>query len=346
MSRPSPDRVLVLTAGGLLASFLIVHALTFRTISSSTIGPELLLETDAEADAFRGAFFAANPAGNQVDVHGSFRRELTELQFESTVFFAEHELEGYQARKSREDLFQRIAPPLAVRGRRRESGVLLEWDQNPVNEVIQRNVGADAQLKAGYRIYRWREGQQPARIAAASLDTTSYLDVDLGPRGGRVFYSVLSVLAGRIGIHDTLIESKQSEVLEIDLSESFELQLIDGTAERATIEVSVVIEANRYSARFEVASGDSIGTLSGVDGRDGVRTVDFGTGLIVKGIVEVSDVRDQVIQHPVFNPDGSRASDDTGFVSREEVRKIPIQRLEVRCENAAGQTRVLSIDRL
>ena len=118
---------------------------------------------------------------------------------------------------------------------------------------------------------------------------------------------------------------------------------VSGTAP-LTIEVSVGTEANPYSARFEVASGDSIGTVSSVDGEDGVRTVDFSTGLIVKEIVTVSDTRDEVIRHPLFNPDGSRASDETGYLTREEVREIPVQRLEVRCEDANGEIRFLSLD--
>jgi len=344
--RPSTDRILVLTGGGFLVAFLAVNAIAFRGISSSRLGTELVLENERTVDAGHFGFFAADPAKAPLEVLASFRSEPLALQFEPTVFFSNHELASYAARRSREDLFRGIAPPLNLRGRPREHGVLLEWEPNPVNESIQRSVAAEPQLKTGYRIYRWREGQVPSVVATGSLDRTSYLDQDLGARGGRVFYSVLSVLEGRIGSQDTLIESKQSEVVEIALKESFELRLLGGNTETVIIEVTVETEANRYSARFEVASGDSIGTLSGVDGQDGVRTVDFGTGLIVQEIVEVNDVRDEVIQHPVFNPDGSRAFDDTGFLSREEVRKIPIQRIEVRCEDAAGQPRVLSIDRL
>ncbi|MFH0945628.1 MAG: hypothetical protein V2A76_10560 [Planctomycetota bacterium] len=342
MRHVSADRVLVMVGGAFLCFFILVNLLSFRSIASSRLGTELVLEsTPAETS---GSFFAALPAEPPIDPLGQFRFEPTDLHFKATVFFANHELATYQDRKSREDRFQGIAPPLNLRFRKKAGGILLEWAPNPVNTVIQQDVADEPQLRTGYRIYRWREGQEPKVIATDSLDSRSFFDQQTGPQGGRLHYSVLAVLEGRIGDRDTLIESRQSEVLKIDLEEGFALRLVSGDLERVIIEITVGTEANPYSARFEVASGDSIGTLSGVDGEDGVRTVDFGTGLIVKEIEEVNDSRDEVIQHPLFNPDGSRASDETGYLIREEVREIPVQRLEVRCEGAGGEIRILSLD--
>lgn len=343
MRRVSADRVLVMVGGCFLLTFLVLNLLAFRSIASSRLGTLLVLEADKAPGERVSSFFAALPEKPPIDPLGQFSFEPTSLHFEPTVFFANHELASYQDRKSREDRYQGIAPPLNLSARERADGMVLEWDHNPVNEAIKRDVADDPGLRTGYRIYRWREGQEPKVIATDSMESNSFFDQQAGPRGGRLNYSVLAVLEGRIGDRETLIESRQSEVLNIDLKEAFVLRLVSGDLERVTIEVTVGTEANPYSARFEVASGDSIGTLSGVDGEDGVRTVDFGTGLVVKEIVEVNDSRDEVIRHPLFNPDGSRASDETGFLTREEVREIPVQRLEVRCEGTGGSSRILSL---
>lgn len=348
MRRPGIDRILVLTGVCLVLIFSGFNLIGFKAISSRGLGREIEIRSESAEAAASEALLVTLGTLPIADPVAAFRFEPEPLEFDARAFYTEHELASYQERRTRDDLYRRISPPLALRWQDQAGGVLLEWNANPLNDAIQRDAAGDPLLKTGYRIYRWRVGEAPTVIATASLDQTRFMDPDLGSRGGRVFYSVLTVLEGRVGGRDTLIESERSDVLEVDLKESFELRLIDGTPDRVTVEVTVGAEANRTSARFEVASGDSIGTLSGIDGSGGdenLRTIDYRTGLTVVEISEVSDVRDQVIRHPKFNPDGSRESDDTGFLFREEVRKTPIQRLEVRCEGEGGKTRVLSIDR-
>src|SRR5690606_25153716 len=99
-----------------------------------------------------------------------------------------------------------------------------------------------------------------------------------------------------------------------------------GPDARVAIEVAVPGPPVRRAV-FEAGRGDPIGAAKVIGGT----TVDFGTGLTVESITLVEDERSETVRHPLFDPDGSRAFDETGFLFREETRRIPIQRLEVRC---------------
>ncbi len=345
MRRPGVDRILVLTGVCLVLIFLAFSYLAFNALSSKELGRAIAIETKRESLAIDDPFRAVVEARPVSDPIAMFAFTPGRLEFAAKTFYTDRELEGYRERRSKEDLYRGIAPPLDLRWSQRKKGVQLEWSPNPQNAAIEADVRGNSLLKTGYRIYRWRMGEEPAVVATALLNQTSYLDQDIGPRGGLVFYSVVTVLEGRIGQRDTLIESESSDVLEVDLEETFELRLLGGTPEEAVVEVVVTFGNERLSSKFPVRKGDTIGRLAEIETQSGLRAVDFTTGLRVTEIAEIEHIREEVIRHPVFNPDGSRSFDETGFLFREETRKVPIQRLEVRCEDERGRPRSLSADR-
>jgi hypothetical protein len=267
--------------------------------------------------------------------------EPSRIEFAPEATFEAGTTDGFiERRRKARDVRREVAPPSALRWRRTAEGVLLEWEPNPLNEALLLEARANPLLTVGYRVYRWRVGQEPTAVATGGLERNSYLDRDLGPRGGRVFYSVLTVLEGRIGDRDTLIESERSKVLTVDLEESFELRLLGGTSERVGIEVRVQGGAPARSARFDVAVGDEIGQPVEVSGA----SVDFATGYAVTEIVETTEPVEQRVRRPMFNPDGSRARDATGFQYNDEVRTIPTRRLRVTCANDQGDLKTLVVD--
>lgn len=344
MNRVGIDRILVLTGICLLLIVLAFHELAFNAVHSKRLEQLVTIGDDGREDA-RQAYAGLLHTPDPVGAEGRFALKLDGLQFESAAFYSAHELQEFRERGTRVDRYQRIlAPPLALRSTRTSGGVLLEWDSNPSNDALQLEADANPLLKTGYRIYRWRAGAAPAVIATGKLTQTRYLDSDLGPRGGEVFYSVLTVLEGRIGTSDTVIESQRSETLTVQLADAFDFDLVSGTSDRAVVEVVLPEDPAlgvRPRHRFEVGVGDTIGAL--VVPEVGA-PLNFETGWVVNEIREVNETRDQVARHPVFNPDGSRTSDENGFVFRDEVRKIPVRRLEVQCTDAGGTPRVLSLE--
>lgn len=335
------DRILVLTGICCLLIVLAVRGLAFNVIADNEL--EQVVELGGTAAPYRGdPYRDLLGAGPLKETYGRFAFRSEELEFPSSLFYEDQAIAEYRDRRSREDRYRRaIAPPLELRHERIPTGVLLVWDANPKNEAIAREVAGNPLLKTGYHIYRWRSGEQPQVIASGDLSQTRHLDEALGPRGGDVFYSVLTVLQGRIGTRETVIESERSATLTVHLDDAFELRLISGTTDTAVIEVTVPTSSGPRSERFEVSEGQSIGSVRQLDGA----ACDFATGLLVDEIGEVETVREERVRHPVFQPDGSRAFEENGFLFRDEVRKIPVQRLEVRCSGERVAPRVLSLDR-
>ncbi len=345
MIRAGADRILVLTGICLLLIFLGFRELAFNAISSNELGQIVLIEAKPPSAHGEDPFKVLESAATTRDTLVRFDFDRSDLEFAAETFFSAAELSTYADRRSTEELFRRIAPPLRLRWEPHGLAIELAWDRNPANDAIEREAAGNSLLSTGYRVYRWRVGETPRVIATGSLSQTRHLDEGLGARGGTVFYAVLTVLEGRIGEKDTLIESERSEVLTVVREDAFDVRLLgDATAgdePRVRIEVTVATEEDLASATFDVGVGDTIGGPREVAGR----TIDFHTGLEVAAIDVIAETRDETIRHPLFNPDGSRAFDETGFLFREEVRKIPVQRLEVRCDGDRGATRSLSVDR-
>ena len=335
------DRILVLTGICCVLIVLGFRALAFNAVSSKGLGR--VIEVQAPATSTNSHPYAELlKAGTLMETYDRFVFAPKELEFPSTILFEDAEVAEFRDRRSKEDRFRRaIAPPLELSHSVRRTGVLLEWKSNPSNEALQRETSGNPLLNTGYRIYRWRSGEDPQVIASGNLDQTSYLDEELGPRGGEVFYAVLTVLEGRIGTRDTVIESQRTEPIGVSLEDAFELRLVAGDTERVEIEVSVPTPGGLRTTRYALGVGDAIGDVQDSDGTP----VDFATGLVIESIREVDTHREEHIRHPVFEPDGSRAFDENGFLFRDEIRKIPVRRLEVSCARDRAAPRVLSLDR-
>ncbi|MFG0319842.1 MAG: hypothetical protein ACF8XB_21400 [Planctomycetota bacterium JB042] len=355
MRRPGVDRILVLTGICLVTIFLGFRILAFNSVSSKELGQVIVVETRSPSSTAPDPFDRLGRTASGQDPAGLLAIEPTALEFAPEIFFGDAEMLAWRERRTAEDLYKEIAPPLKFAWERTDRGVILTWEPNPSNEAIARLADDDPLLKTGYRIYRWRIGEDPAVIATGSLEQTTHLDEDLGIRGGLVFYSVLTVLEGRVGGNETLIESERSAVLEVDLEDAFDVRLVgfaDGVVSedgrfptpgpdaRVAVEVTLPTVPPRR-ATFEVGLGERIGGVREV----GREAVDFDTGLTVEDVRLVDDERSETVRHPMFDPDGSRAFDETGFLFREETRRIPIQRLEVRCTGDRGRSRTLRVVR-
>lgn len=345
------DRILVLTGIFLLLIFLAFDVAFFNVVIDKELGASARSGSGAEVryqkDPFKDVLVPTRPA--EALQATAFR--APRLDVPTDEFFTTEERAAYRQRAQRAvQLAKALAPPLGLKAVQRGQAVLLEWAPNPANEMLKEQQptepdGGSLQT-AGYQIYRWRGGEPPTAIAIGNLDTTSFLDTGLGPRGGLVHYSVKTVLKNRIGPLETLRESVQSEPLAIEVADSFQLALLGGDEGKASLEVKVVPGDRELSHVFDVVPGAPVGAAIDVaaDGAAPAR-IDFFTGLTVESIHVIADEVQRTVHNPVFNPDGSRATDENGFKFNDEIETVTVHRLEVRCTGGPTGSRVLNLDR-
>lgn len=341
MTATRTDRILVLTGTCLVLIFLGFDQLVHKLLSDKGLGTSVAPAVMDSDEASEQAFVAMTQGGLPGDPRAAFAFERSDLEYAATAAFEPSDLASFADHKQREHRPDRtLAPPVALRWNRGPQGLLIEWDGSPRNDAVAREVAGNPLLTTGYRIYRWRADQEPAAVGKVPLDQTSFLDAEVGLQGGRVFYSVVTVLEGMIGNRDSLIESERSDVLTVDLEDRFQLRVLTGDATQATIEVTTDGPIGPRSMAFPVKPGSTIGALVSVDGMP----ADFQTGLTVTAIELVPATREERVRHPVFAPDGSRARDESGFMHRDDVRTVSFQRIVVRCVDARGSTRTLTLD--
>jgi hypothetical protein len=194
----------------------------------------------------------------------------------------------------------------------------------------------------GFRVYRWREGEEPRLLSSFDASQTSLTDRDLPLWRVRFFYCVATVLEGSIGDLPTLIESKRSSVMNVEKPENFELALLDGSGDRARLRVSTWVEGEKLQGVAEFTAGQRV--KESID-RAG-NPVEVDTGLTVEGMRVVDGTAEKTVQRAEFMPDGRRKLDPaTGRpLFRAETVTVPTRTLELRLNEASGATRTLTAE--
>jgi hypothetical protein len=263
---------------------------------------------------------------------------LTNRILGGTCFYELHEIEDFLVTKLQDkDSKLVIYPPGNMTINRVADGVELTWTDNPQNQALLKKLMNNPLLSLNYKVYRWNSGRrsQPEPIALLPYDRNYYVDKGVGPLGIRYYYNVLTVYGGKIGEHATLIESQESETVDITTKDRFRLRIIHGTADRVQVEVSVGKGGNQISRTFSVAGGDEIG---GWIDLPGAGRVDLTTTLKVVAIRTRDEIREVSLDHPVFNSDGSRSLDPITrrpvFQNKPVERNITVYSLE--CEDPWG----------
>ncbi len=344
------DRILVLTGTCLVLIVLAFTGLFLNTRTSKRLGPLTVIETESTLASARRPLESRARAVVFSDWTRAFAVEArtANRSLSAGSFYDATALVDFAGRSDLDHLVREsLVAPAGLRATEQAepAGILLEWNANPslaaIGALVAKNAGTNAALQAGFRVDRWRAGEEPAVIATVPFDRTSYLDGTVGPRGGAWTYRVRAFVAGKASDGSRVAEERKSDLVSVSRSEAFDLALVAGDTTKVTLEVTVTVGTGKKSARFEARRGERIGSSRDVDGM----AVDFSTGLTVSEIAELDDVRELTVRHPLFNPDGSRRIDENGLVYRDEVRKVPVRRLEVRVQDSAGATRALSIDR-
>jgi hypothetical protein len=274
--------------------------------------------------------------GRSVVVPVGARRSL-----EDTLVSPPSTVELFRAKGLREGEFERsLKPPATVTCSATRDGIEVRWER-PADLDAQLALLRDLPLlRLGFRVYRWREGEEPRLVAPLAANETSFTDRDLPLWRVRFFYCVATVIEGTIGDLPTLIESKRSPVMKVETTENFKLEVEGGGADKASVALTAWLDGSVRHETLEVAPGQRIAKTIRRSGRP----FELDTGLTLQELRVVDGTTERAIQRAEFLPDGRRKLDPlTGRpVFHSENITVPTRTLELRMTEAGGATRTLS----
>src|SRR5262249_20359211 len=246
----------------------------------------------------------------------------------SRAFFEAQELKSFAARAGATGEFRRmISPPLELNATAGVNVVNLVWISNPRNEALRQKIADDPLLDIGYQIYRWTKTSRPQVLANTKLEETTYADASVGPGEQEYFYAVVTVLQGRVAGAPTVIESERSNVVRVDIGESFELEVLRRVEGGVVVAVKVAGPDEVLRCEVLVRSGEKIGAVEELAPG---RSQSFETGLTLTDVQENEEEKEVDVERALFEPDGRRTLDATGRPAFEIARKsVRLRRLKI-----------------
>jgi hypothetical protein len=267
------------------------------------------------------------------------------LSFKSELVFSDAQVDLFQKKSAREGEFGRaLKPPGELSAKATRDGVEVIWAAPLDLEKLRTSLRDQPLLRLGFRVYRWREGEEPKLLTTFDAGQTAYRDRDLPLWQERFFYCVATVLEGTIGDLPTLIESKRSSVTTVETPEKFILAVLDGsdgpsgTPVRARLEIDAPVAGVERKSVVDVGPGERV-RKSAADGDP----IELDTGLVVKELRWRTGQVDTTVQRPEFLPDGRRKLDPaSGLPSfRTETVAVSTRALVVELTERSGKTRTL-----
>jgi hypothetical protein len=257
----------------------------------------------------------------------------------SRAFFDAQELKSFAARAGATGEFRRmISPPLELSAAAASGVVNLVWISNPRNDALRQKITNDPLLDIGYQIYRWTKTSRPQVLANTKLEETAYVDASVGPGEQEYFYAVVTVLQGRVANSPTVIESERSNVVRVDIGESFELEVLRRVEDGVLVAVRVADPEQVLRHEFLVRRGEKIGTVEELGPG---RSQSFETGLTLTDVQETEEEKEVDVERALFEPDGRRTLDATGRPAFESVKKsVRSRRLKIEASTASGVIRI------
>ena len=263
-------------------------------------------------------------------------------RFKSELVFSSAQVELFRQKSAREGEFERaLKPPEALTATATRDGIGLGWTTPTSLAPLRASIANQPLLRLGFRVYRWREGEEPQLLSTFDDQRTEYQDRDLPVRRTRFFYCVVTVLEGTIGELPTLIESKRSAVITAETEETFTLTLMDGSEERVHFAVSAWIDGIERGAEVEVGLGESVRAEVPREVAGQVVPFTIDTGLALRSLRFETGSATSTVERPEFQPDGRRKLDPTSGLPtfRKETLTTPTRTLEALLADESGVTR-------
>lgn len=270
--------------------------------------------------------------------------ERVGLRFRSELVFSAAQIELFAEKSHREVEFERaLKPPEALTATVTPEGVELAWGPPADLAAVRERLRSQPLLRLGFRVYRWREGDEPKLLTTFEGGKTAFQDRDLPLWQERFFYCVATVLEGTIGDLPTLIESKRSAVITADISERFTLRVLAGEADEVRCALEATLDGRLHQRVFAVAAGAPI-VPPAADDLPAELAARLATGLTLTASRWVEGSRVEVRERPEFLPDGRRKLDPASGLPtfRSESATVPTRALEVTCRDRSGATRTFT----
>ncbi|MBM4014022.1 MAG: hypothetical protein FJ293_03535 [Planctomycetes bacterium] len=260
-----------------------------------------------------------------------------------TVFSPEQQARWVDKHASEGEFARDLLPPTSVVAVAAPERIDVEWTAPANFAALQTRVAAQPLLRLGFRVYRWREGNEPKLLTTLASDRTTFLDRDLPLGRERFSYCVATVIEGTIGDLPTLIESKRSSVISVETVENFSLTVLETEADIVRLEIDAVLDGRSIERVFEVTVGAAIVPAVSAETPEPVaRRLD--TGLTLVGVRVVEGRTEEVRSRAEFLPDGRRQLDPvTGLPTfRTETVARPRRTLELTCRERSGAIRTFT----
>ncbi len=260
-----------------------------------------------------------------------------------SVFTAEQQARWVDKHASEGEFARDLLPPTSVEALAAPERIDVEWTAPANFAALRARVAAQPLLRLGFRVYRWREGNEPKLLTTLASDRTTFLDRDLPLGRERFSYCVATVIEGTIGDLPTLIESKRSSVISVETVENFSLTVLETEADVVRLEIDAVIDGRSIERLVDVAVGAPIVPAVSPETPELLaRRLD--TGLTLVGVRVVEGRTEEVRSRPEFLPDGRRQLDPvTGLPTfRSETVARPRRTLEMTCRERSGAIRTFT----
>lgn len=264
--------------------------------------------------------------------------------FAVTSVFSATEIERYRRKSASEGEFaQALQPPATLAADVTPDAIAVHWElPDGVGPVLERLADLPL-LRLRFRVYRWREGDEPKLLTTLDGHRTAFQDRDLPVGRERFFYCVATVIEGTIGDLPTLIESKRSSVITVETVENFTLEVIESEADLVRLGLRATVDGRVLDRVLDVALGQPIvPAVSAETPEPLARRLD--TGLTLTGVRLVEGNEQRTRSRPEFLPDGRRKLDPaTGLPTyRSETLSVPTRTLELTCRERSGAIRTFT----
>jgi hypothetical protein len=301
---------------------------------------KLDLRLQAGAEGRRDALPAAAVLSEAAGGAAALFRIATDAgqKFDGELVFPPQQIALFRTKSAREgELARSMQPPVSVAATAARDSIEIVWQPPASLDVVRAKLREQPLLRLGFRVYRWREGEEPHLLSSFGDQQTQVTDRDLPLWRARFFYCVATVLEGTIGDLPTLIESKRSSVITVETLENFTVDVVGGSAEHARVRISTSIDGAPREETIEVGAGDRITKVI----ERGGKPFDLDTGLVVKDLVATESASEETVDRPEFLPDGRRKLDpETGAPSfRKQKIRVPTRTLVLHCSEPSGVIR-------
>lgn len=263
--------------------------------------------------------------------------------FGGLSFFEKHEIDHFLIKKFQDaDEIPELYPPLDLVCLPEENGVELKWSHNVKNEALIKKLANNPLLRLNYKVYRWISGHEddPEVIQTLTCDQDSFTDQTISSTETQYFYCVMAAFEGVVGQHNTIIETRASNVRTLRIKDRFDLKILNGDPSKVSVKITVKKNGVLRSHVFTVKEGEFIGREQKFSG---IGAINFSTHLKLRKILTEEVEEEVLVKRPVFNPDASRKLDPfTGDpIFLEQTKLMMVSKLTLECEDSLGNVRIV-----